>query len=79
MDPNDPTQYYYLAYRHPHGYTWFGGSRTSGGADPDYGGHKHFIQSAVRHRCIPPKGDYEVAAITYGMYVVLYRKELVVS
>ena len=75
----DPFQYAYVAYRLPHGYTWFAGPQAREGIAPAYGGYVHFLQSSVQMKEIPPKDDREVAAVTYAGYALLHRGELQVS
>lgn len=75
----DPRQYQHVAYRHPHGFTWFAGPQARAGEQPDYGGFVHYIRSAVQHKLIPPKDDREVAAVTYAGYTHLMQLEVEVS
>lgn len=75
----DPTQFYYTAYRHPHGPSWFGGTRRRPGRASQNGGWVHYISSSVNHLAIPPKLDYMVAAVNYDMWRDLVQKEYTVS
>lgn len=75
----DPNQYQYIAYRHPHGFTWFAGPRRKPGTTPRYGGFVHWIRSTIMHKEIPPKDDREVAAVTYAGYIHLHQLENEVS
>lgn len=68
-----------MAYRHPHGYTWFAGPQARPGVVPAYGGFVHFIQSAVQAKPIAPKEDWEVAAVTHAGYAALHHAELELS
>ena len=76
---NDPTEFYYTAYQHPHGPTWFGGTRRRDGRRPVYGGWVHYILSSVNLLAIPSKPDEEVAAVNYDMWIELVRQEYQVS
>ena len=75
----DPRQYQYVAYRHPHGFTWFAGPQAQPGERPPYGGFVHYIRSSVQHKEIPPKDDREVAAVSYAGFVRLHQLEIEVS